>query len=73
MATLVNQVYNMAEHLKESDLLRLIEFMEQFLPDDVVTPEDAADIKQAHEEYLRGETINAKDIDWDNLEDMDLS
>jgi hypothetical protein len=33
-------------------------------PDDVLTDEDIADIKQARTEFARGEYVRHEDIDW---------
>ncbi|MCL2077053.1 MAG: hypothetical protein FWH08_01445 [Oscillospiraceae bacterium] len=47
-----------------SEQLLIYETVKRFLPDDVATPEDLADIVAAQNEYLRGETINHNAIDW---------
>ena len=33
-------------------------------PDDILTNEDIADIKQARAEFARGEYVRHEDIDW---------
>jgi hypothetical protein len=41
--------------------------------DDVATPELIARHEIAMDEYLRGETINHENIDWNNWDDDELS
>jgi len=41
------------------------ELIISLVPDDVATPEIIANHKVAMSEYLRGETIDHDDIDWD--------
>jgi len=54
----------MVEHLHESEQALLFEIVKRFLPDDVATPDDLADIAAARDEYRRGTTISDEDIDW---------
>jgi len=37
-----------------------------------LTPNEAADLKIAHTQIANGETFAHEDIDWDNLDEMDL-
>lgn len=64
MATLAIQINSMVEHLHESEQALLFEIVKRFLPDDVATPDDLADIAAARDEYRRGTTISDEDIDW---------
>ncbi|MCL2108031.1 MAG: hypothetical protein FWH20_01620 [Oscillospiraceae bacterium] len=64
MANLTKQITSMVENLHESEQILVLEIVRRFLPDDVATPEDLADIAIARAEYLRGEVVNHNDIDW---------
>ena len=65
MSPIRNQLVDMIDCLPESEQVLLIEIVRRFIPDDVATPEDLADIAQARAEYARGEYFNTEDIDWD--------
>jgi len=43
---------------------KIREIVCRFLPDDVATPEDIADIEQAEREFLAGEYVRYEDINW---------
>ena len=38
-----------------------------------LTPKEAAELKLAHEQVVAGEVFADEDIDWDNLDEMDLN
>lgn len=42
----------------------LLENARRFLQDDVATPDDLEEIKQARAEYARGETVAHNAINW---------
>lgn len=47
----------MIEHLPNQDQVLVFD-------DDIATADDIRAIQAAHEEYIRGETIDHNDIDW---------
>lgn len=64
MSPVRNQLVEMIDLIPETEQLLLLEIARRFVPDDVATPEDLADIAQAHREYRQGETIPHDSIDW---------
>jgi len=51
--------------MPEQEQQFLFEIVRRFaLDDDIATLEDLADIKQANEEFERGQFTNHEDIDW---------
>ena len=62
---LANQIYMMIEELpeiKQNAILTILQSMVD--PEEHLTEEDIADIKQAREEFARGEYIRHEDIQW---------
>lgn len=55
MKSIRNQLIKMIEHLPDQVLV---------FDDDIATADDIRAIQAAHEEYIRGETIDHNDIDW---------
>ena len=55
---------NTIDQLPETEQVILLQVAMRFVPDDVATDEDILDIKQADEEFLRGEFFTDDDIDW---------
>lgn len=51
--------------LPETEQSLLLEIARRFLPDDVATPDDLEEIKQARAEYASGETVAHNAINWD--------
>ena len=64
MSPVRNQLVNLIDCLPEQEQLLVFEIVRRFIPDDVATPEDLADIKRADEEFERGEFVREEDIDW---------
>jgi len=64
MGAIALQINSMVPHLNEPEQALVLEIIKRFLPDDVASVEDLAAINIAREEYFRGETINANDINW---------
>ncbi|MBQ4250149.1 MAG: phosphoribosylaminoimidazolesuccinocarboxamide synthase [Clostridia bacterium] len=58
------QLIRVIDFLPENEQQLLLEIAKRFLPDDVATPEDLADIEEARKEYERGETVDHSAIDW---------
>ncbi len=54
----------MIDCLPEEDQVLLFEIVKRFLPEDAATADDLAAIKEAREEYARGETIPHEAINW---------
>lgn len=65
MSPITEQLSNMIDYLAEPEQLLLLEIVKRFIPDDVATAEDIADIEIAKNEYAGGETVSHNDIDWD--------
>ena len=65
MSAVRNRLVDMIDYLPEQEQLIIFEIVKRFIPDDVATPEDLADIKTANEEFERGEFVSHEDIDWD--------
>lgn len=51
--------------LPETEQSLLLEIARRFLPDDVATPDDVEAIRNAREEYARGQTVSHSAINWD--------
>ena len=70
MSALTKETIDMMEMLPESEQSLINEFVKRVVlawdPDYTkVTPREAADMKRAEEEFVRGETVSHEDIDWD--------
>lgn len=50
--------------LPETEQSLLLEIARRFLPDDVATPDDLEEIKQARAEYASGKTVAHNAINW---------
>ena len=66
MSPVKNQIVDILDCLQESEQNLLLEIAKRFIPDDVATPEDLRDIRQANEEFARGEFMRDEDINWKN-------
>lgn len=64
MASIRNQLIEMIDCLPDQDQALVFEIVKRFMPDDIATADDIRAIRAAHEEYVRGETIDHSDIDW---------
>ena len=62
--SLAVQINKLVEQLPKSEQMLVLEIVKRFIPDDMATPDDLADIAKAREEYRRGKTVNHNDIDW---------
>lgn len=65
MSPIRNQLVEMIDCLPEQEQVLIFEIVKRFVPDDVATADDLRAIKEAHEEYTRGETVNHAAINWD--------
>lgn len=65
MAPIKEQLATVIDFLPEPEQLLLLEIARRFLPDDIASPEDLEDIRQARTEYLNGETVSHDAINWD--------
>jgi hypothetical protein len=61
---IAKQINYMVDYLGESEQILVRDYIKSFLPDDVATPEDIADIAEAREEYRQGKTVKFEDIAW---------
>ena len=64
MSPIKQQLVDMIDVLPETEQSLLLEIVRRFVPDDVATPEDVADIEKARAEYARGETVPHNAINW---------
>ena len=64
MSPVRNQLVNLIDCLPDQEQLLVLEIVRRFIPDDVATPEDLEDIKEANEEFARGEYVRHEDINW---------
>ena len=64
MPPIRNQLDYLIDCLPEQEQILVLEIVKRFIPDDVATPEDLADIQKANEEFARGEFVSHEDIDW---------
>lgn len=65
MLPIREQLVGVIDCLPETEQSLLLEIARRFLPDDVATPDDLADIQAARAEYANGETIPHEAINWD--------
>ena len=63
--SLSQQISLIVEQMPEKKQELVLELVKTMVsPDDILTDEDIADIKEAHAEYSRGETIGHNNINW---------
>ena len=65
MSPIREQLVGVIDCLPETEQSLLLEIARRFLPDDVATPDDLADIRQARAEYSGGLTVPHSAINWD--------
>ena len=65
MSPNTQRIAKMFEQLSEREQAIISELIYRLLPDDVATPDDLAAIAKSQEEYMRGETVDFDDINWD--------
>lgn len=65
MSPIREQLVGMIDCLPETEQSLLLEIAHRFLPDDVATPDDVADIRQARAEYASGQTAPHNAVNWD--------
>ena len=65
MSPIRQQLVAVIDCLPEQEQFLLFEIAKRFIVDDVATPDDLKDIREARIEFSNGETINHNDIDWD--------
>ena len=65
MSPIREQLVGVIDCLPETEQSLLLEIARRFLPDDVATPDDLADIRQARAEYAGGLTVPHSAINWD--------
>ena len=62
--SITQQINFLVKQLPMTEQKLILELIKRISPDDILTSEDMADIKQARKEYSRGETISDSDINW---------
>lgn len=65
MSPIRNQLVEVIDILPEAEQSLLLEIARRFMPDDVATQDDLAEIAVAEEEFARGETVAHEAINWD--------
>ena len=62
--TVKQQAFEVFDLLTERQQSLVFEIIQNFILDDIATPEDIAAHEQAMEEYKRGECVRHEDINW---------
>ena len=62
--SLAYQINMIVEQLPEAEQRLVFELVKRISPDDILSPEDIADIEEARAEYAKGETIPGHAVDW---------
>ena len=75
--TAVKEITSMLEMLPQAEQEFACEVVRKLIlawdPDFTkLTPQEAADLKLAHEQIANGEFFADEDIDWNNLDELDL-
>ncbi|MDR1588767.1 MAG: hypothetical protein LBS51_01075 [Oscillospiraceae bacterium] len=63
--SITQQIGFIVEQLPETEQRLILELVKLINTDDVLTPQDLADIEAARTEHARGETTPDRKIDWD--------
>jgi len=64
--SLAKQINIIVEQMPEKKQILILELLKTMIsPDDILTDEDIADIKQARTEFARNEYVKHEDINWD--------
>jgi len=63
--SLAQKITTIVEQMPEKNQNLVLELVKTMVsPDDILTPEDIADIRQARTDFLCGEYVSHEDIDW---------
>jgi hypothetical protein len=63
--SIAQRISTFVEQMPEKNQLLVLELVRTMIdPDDILSEEDIADIKQAREEFARGEFVRHDEIDW---------
>jgi len=62
--SIAQQICLMVEQLPETEQILILELVKRINPDDILAPDDIADIEEARMEYARGETVSESAINW---------
>jgi len=62
MSPRIQETTRLLPYLTDEQQGLILAIVENFLPDDIATPADLAAIKQAREEYARGEFFTMEDV-----------
>ena len=65
MSPIKEQLFSIIDCLPEVEQSLLLEIARRFLPEDLATPEDLADISQARGEFVHGQAVPHSAINWD--------
>ena len=62
--SLAYQINMIVEQLPEVEQRLVFELVKRICPDDILSPEDIADIEEARAEYAKGETVSGETVGW---------
>ncbi|MCL2015601.1 MAG: hypothetical protein FWG68_05070 [Defluviitaleaceae bacterium] len=62
--SIAEQISIIVEQLPQFEQKLIFDLVSRINPDDTLTAEDIADIKQARLDYANGETVSADSLDW---------
>jgi hypothetical protein len=64
--SVAEQIGTIVTQMPKKNQMLILELVKTMMsPDDILTDEDIADIKQARAEFARGEFVRHEDINWD--------
>ena len=63
--SIAEQIKTLVEQMPEKNQILVFELTKAMIsPDDILTEEDIADIKQARADFARGEYVRHEDVNW---------
>lgn len=65
-------LHNLIEMIDASEINVLYHLLMKFVPEDSPLPDELEAISRAEKEMERGQYYKHEDIDWDNLDKMDI-
>lgn len=65
MSPIREQLVSVIDCLPEVEQSLLLEIARRFLPDDLASPQDLTEIRQARTEYSSGQSVPHSAINWD--------
>lgn len=65
-------LHNLIDMIDTAEINVLYHLLMKFVPEDTPMPDELEAISKAEEEMRNGQYYHHEDIDWDNLDDMDI-